>query len=158
LERLFLSIGALSYVGVLAFAFSQFWGYMLPSAMILPLELLTGLGIAMTILGMVAQGSVGFYTAGGFMIFGFILGALGVLGWELSITDNAHIADVCAYSKIVPTDPNAQWACPQVAASSLVTWTLIAGLLIPSLLFIGVPYLAIRHRYRTREIEDRSTK
>jgi hypothetical protein len=149
LKQFFLSMGTLSYVGVLAFALSQLWEYFPPNEMILPLELLTGLGLAMTIWGMVARGSVGFYTAGGFMIFGFALGALGVLGWTVSITENSHIAGVCSYSKIMPTDPYAQWACPEVAASNLVTWTLMAGLLIPSLLFIGVPSLAIRQRHQT---------
>lgn len=149
MNRFSLSIGALSYAGVVALALSQLVIYA-PSTIVLPLELLTALGIGMTIRGLVDRGHVGFYTAGAFMALGFILGALGVFGWGSSSIQYAHTTDVCGYSKIFPNDPYAQWACPQVPSAFFVMWTLAASLVIPSLLFLAVPSLEIHRKQKSR--------
>ncbi len=136
-------------MGVVALALSQLVIYA-PSTIVLPLELLTALGIVMTVRGLVDRGQVGFYTAGAFMILGFTLGALGVFGWGTAGIQYSHTADVCGYSQSFPNDPYAQWACPQVPAAFYVMWTLAVSLAIPSLLFLAVPSLEIRRRQKSR--------
>lgn len=156
MDRFFLSIGALSYAGVAALALTQLIIY-IPATMILPLVILTGLGISAMCLGLLVRGSVGFYSAGAFMVSGFVLGALGLFSWGMGNIAYTHTEDVCMVSKITPYDPYAQWACPQVLASYFVMWTLAVGLVIPSLLFFVVPSLAIQRRQQGRETKGRVT-
>jgi hypothetical protein len=141
-------MGALSYVGIVTLALGQWVIYYPASAMLLPLVILTILGIGATVRGLMRRGQVAFYTGGAFMVSGFILGALGIIGWWLASFAFTHAVDVCGYSQSYP-DPNAQWACPQVQASNIVMWTIAVSLVIPSLLFLGVPYLTNRQRLAT---------
>ena len=154
MDRLFLSIGASCYAGAVALALTSVLVYISANTMIMPLLILTGLGIAMITSGLAAGGTVGFYSAGALMVSGFILGVLGLFAYGWASLDYAHTIDVCAYSKLMPNDAYAQWACPQVAASNYVMQTLTVGLVIPSLLFLVVPYLAIRHRLLKRETKE----
>ena len=155
MDRLLLSIGALSYAGVLALwlLYSTAYGstdIIVIGIIVLQLVTLAGVGIGTTVWGLVKRGPIGFYGAGGLMVSGFILGALGFLGWAFANYSYSHTLDVCEYSKLFPSDPYAQWACPQVAASYYVMQTLAVSLLIPTLLALAVPSLAIRHRNRGR--------
>jgi hypothetical protein len=133
----------------------QFFSYVPATTTLLPVLVLTGLGIATTAGGLVARREVGLYNADALMASGSILGIWGFFGWLFGLFFYQHTVDVCEYSKVVvPYDTSAQWACPQVEASYYVIWTVAVGLLVPSLLYLSGLYLAIRQRHRSRETNE----
>jgi hypothetical protein len=155
LDRFLLSLGAAFYGGVLTLFAVQFFDYGLTTTILLPLLVLTVLGIAATVVGLVARGPISFYNADALLSTGSILGVLGFFGWLFGGFVYQHTVNVCEYSKVVPYDASAQWACPQAVASNYVMWTLAVGLLVPSLLYLGGLNLAIRQRQRHRSREHR---
>lgn len=158
LDRFLLSIGALSYGGVVALAIVQIFGYVEATAIFLPLLVLTGLGIATTVGGLKARGQNRFHGPDSLIGSGTVLGILGFFGWIWNSFDYGHVADVCNYSKSVSYDASAKWACPQLAASYNIMWTLAVGLLIPSLLYLAGLYLFIGQRKSKPRSEPKSVR
>ncbi len=110
------------------------------------------MGMATTALGLVVKGRASFNRVGVLMISGFFLGVFGFLSWLLANTDNYHVADVCLVSTLYPD--GAEWACPQVQASSQITWTLAVSLVIPALLFLVAPFLALRQERKPHQMPE----
>lgn len=122
--------------------------YIPATTAIIPTLLLACIAIATTILGLVVKEQAGFSRVGILMIFGFCLGVTGLLGWVWAAEEYDYTVEVCAYSKIIPSDTGAQWACPQVQASNQIAWVLGVGLVIPALLFFVAPYLRLRAEHK----------
>lgn len=138
--------GVLAYGGAIVVEWLRMKVVYIPATVaVLPIFVLTGFGILVTIRGMMVKGEADSLRAGLLMVAGLILGVLGGLELFDAVIDHEHTVDVCGVSKVV-LDPNAQWACPQVLASYLLQWPLAAGLLIPTVLFLVVPFFDVREQ------------
>jgi hypothetical protein len=155
LNQFLLWIGALSFVGAESAFFTTFLtGFLLTNLVLLPIVLLTILGIVTTACGLVSKGPIGFWKTDELMAFGSVLATYWLFGWGFSNYAYMKTWNVCDYSKVVLGDPNALWACPQLEASYYIMWTLTLSLIIPSLLFLGGLYRAIQQRHRSRETKE----
>ena len=135
-----LSIGASAHGALIVLTWTNGWVYYIPATTaIIPSLLLATIGITTTVLGLVVKGRASFNRVGVLMISGFFLGVFGLLSWFQANNDNYHVADVCLVSTLYPD--GAEWACPQVQASSQITWILAISLAIPALLFLVAPFL-----------------
>ena len=96
LDLRLLSIGTLAYGGVVALSWVRQTVVYIPATMaVAPLLLLTSIGIAITVLGLLVKGLAGFYRAGLLMVASFVLGFFGLLDGFWANADYTHTADVC---------------------------------------------------------------
>ena len=125
--------------------------YIPASAAVVPISVLTAFGIVVTIRGMTSRGEADSTRVALLMVAALVLGVLGGLALLDAAIDHDHTVSVCADSKVV-LDPNSQWACPQVLASYWLQWPLTAGLLIPAVLFLVVPFLDIHEEHMKAKV------
>ncbi len=119
--------------------------YIPATTAIVPSMLLTGIGITATALGLASKRGAGFNRIGMLMTSSFFLGVFGFISWFDASIESYHTADVCAVSKLYPD--GGEWACPNVQAANQIMWTLAASFVIPALLLLVAPFLALRREH-----------
>jgi hypothetical protein len=139
-------MGALAYGGLIVLSWTRQWVVYIPATTaIVPLMLLTGIGVTATALGLVSKRRASFNRVGILMVSSFFLGVFGFYSLFLASIESYHTADVCAVSKLYLD--GAEWACPQVQAANQIMWTLSVSLVIPTLLFLVPAFLALRREH-----------
>jgi len=155
LNQRLLLIGTLAYGGVVALSLIRQYVVFIPVTILVALlSPLTTIGIAATVFGMLGRGTAHIYHTGSLMVSGSILGIVGLWDQFLANFDYDKAVDVCQYSKVVPGDAQAQWACPEVEASYYIMWILLFSLIIPSLLFFVIPFLSLRQGHRRSQVSE----
>lgn len=127
-------------------SWTRLWVVYIPATTaIIPSMLLTGIGITATAFGLASKGRASFNRIGMLMISSFFLGVFGFISWFDASIESYHTADVCAVSRLYPD--GGEWACPNVQAANEIMWTLAVSLVIPALLFLVAPFLALRREH-----------